>query len=425
VNRVEMLIAIGLQYHFIDEDDKARKLLVSAYDISRRLGEASTRAKAGCALGDALSRAGERERANQLIDEALGELPAQPQFALDRIFCLLRASAVARTSGEVKTGVARAEAAQRLLADVRFPSKLLELRVTMDVAEAYRMADRFRDADASFQKTYTLLTALGRENTDTAGTLFNNWALALDLMGQPLKAEALFRRAIRLSSADGSDKGVSPMLLTNIARTLDNLHRLPEAAAYAAQGEAIARRAGDQIVLSQCLVVRASVHRQQGNLPGAQAVLAELQPRLERIRPAGHVAFAALASQQALLAQARGDFDAALKLSTQALTIAEQAANAYLVPVLLQRRSELELQMQRVDDASIDAAKALALAQKLVPGEVLSAHLGNAYLTLGRALRAQGRHEQAASALSSALEHLHASLGPEHPKTREAKQLAG
>ncbi len=427
-NRVEMLIAIGMQYHFLDESVKSRRLLASAYEISRKLNEPSTRARAACALGGAISQAGERadrERANKLLDDALTDLPNKAQFALDRIFCLRRASAVARTVGDTKTGVERAEVAQQLFAQLPFPSKLLEMHVAIDVAEAYRMAGRYRDADNSFQNAYALLVALGRENTDSAGTLLNNWGLALDQMGQPLRAEALFRRAIRLSSRDASGKGVSPMLLTNFARTLENLHRLREAEAIAARAEAIARRAGAQAVVNQSLVLRASIQRKQGHLERVEAILAELEPRLEKMFPAKHVVFATLASQQALLAQARGNFDAAMTLANQAIAIADEGAHAYFMAVLLQRRSDLELQMNQPETARIDAARALELEQKAATAGVLSAKLGTAYLTLGRALRAQGRREQAVAAFSSALEHLGATLGPEHPKTREAEQLAG
>jgi hypothetical protein len=62
--------------------------------------------------------------------------------------------------------------------------------------------------------------ALGRGDTETAGTLMNNWAFAFNGMGQLLEAEPLYRRAIAISSADGTDDAVSPMLLNNLARTL-------------------------------------------------------------------------------------------------------------------------------------------------------------------------------------------------------------
>jgi hypothetical protein len=59
---------------------------------------------------------------------------------------------------------------------------------------------------ATFEPASARLAPLGRDNTDTAVTLYNNWALALNFIGQPLEAKALFEQAIRVSTADGGDK---------------------------------------------------------------------------------------------------------------------------------------------------------------------------------------------------------------------------
>ena len=108
-NRVDLLISIGRQYETQDEDAKARRVLEQAYKLSRGLRERSTRARASCALASTLARAGERQRAETLIQEGLRELPDQPQFMLDRVFCLLRGSEVARDRGAI-TGSDRASA---------------------------------------------------------------------------------------------------------------------------------------------------------------------------------------------------------------------------------------------------------------------------------------------------------------------------
>ena len=51
-------------------------------------------------------------------------------------------------------------------------------------------------------RTSVLTTSLGRDDTENAGTLFNNWALALYQSGRALEAERVFRRAIDISRAD-------------------------------------------------------------------------------------------------------------------------------------------------------------------------------------------------------------------------------
>jgi tetratricopeptide (TPR) repeat protein len=299
----------------------------------------------------------------------------------------------------------------------------------MNLAESYRTAGQYRAALPAFQHASALMTALGRDDTQTAGTLFNNWALALHLSGRPLEAEELFRRAIDISRADQSEQGVSPMLLTNYARTLNELHRLDEAAGYAERGYTKAMQAGDNVVMNQSLLMRARIYRVQGNLTGAAQMLAEVEPRLRQSLPRGHLAFASLDTEYSLLALARGDLQSALQRANDSMAIAEASRKAgrggddYLSWALL-ARSEIDRQLGQADAAASDAARGLELRQKSVEPGTLASDLGHAYYILGRALQAQGKAEQAGAAFRSAVDHLQSALGPNHPDTQSARQMA-
>ena len=423
-NRVEILVAIGRQYSMRDEDEKARQVLGRAYELAGKLPEPSMRAKAACALAAAVARAVEGERAERLIQEGLNALPNEPQFALDRAFCLLLGSVVARQVDNVNAGIERAQAAQRLLSESRLASALMHLRVSMGLADSYRVAGRHREAAAAFQKAFERLSSLGRDETERAGTLLNNWALSVELLGRPLEAEPLYRRSVRLSSADGTERGVSPMSLNNLARTLRELHRLPEAEHYAERAYEGARRAGDDVVINQSLMVRASIYRERGALERAARALSELEPRYRRMLPRGNAGFATLASEQALLAQAKGDLPGAKAAFDQAVAIADASPQRtdYL-PRTLVRRASLELQMRLWEEARADAAKALDMWQAADEPGTFSSFRGRGYLALGRALQAQGQLGPARAAFASALEHLQTALGAHHPEAREARQL--
>jgi serine/threonine-protein kinase len=421
-NRVEMLISIGRQYHSQDQHAEARRLLTRAYELASRLPEPAIRAKAACTLASTIALSGELQRAESLVEEARRELPEEPQFALDRLNCLLRGSEVARARGDPEASLARVKAAQRLLQEAP-ASALLDLRVSMELASSYQLGGRNREASAAFERAAARLSALGRDDTDMASTLFNNWALALRALGRTLDAERAMRRAIRISSTDGTERGVQPMPLNNLARLLCELHRLPEAASYAERAHAQALRAGSDIVANQSLLVRAAIYREQGRLSRAAEMLAEVGPRLERTLPAGHVAFAALALEQGLLAQASGDSRAALADLDKAVAIAEASPQGpSLMSTLLLGRSASRLAAGRPDDAGADAARALE-QQARDPG-ASSSRLGRAFLALARARRSQGRVEEAQRAAASAFEQLLPSLGAGHPDTREARQLA-
>jgi hypothetical protein len=216
------------------------------------------------------------------------------------------------------------------------------------------------------------------------------------------------------------------MPLNNLARLLCDLHRLPEAADYAERAHALALREGSDIVVDQSLLVRAAIYREQGRLPRAARMLAELEPRLRRALPAGHIAFAALASEQGLLAQASGDSQAAAAAAEKALAIGEASPQGRnQLPTLLLRRSAARLAAGRPDDAAADASRAVKLEQQQAsePGS-FSSGLGRAYLGLARVRRAQGRAAEARDVAAAALRQLQPSLGEGHPDTVEAGRLA-
>jgi len=426
---IELLISLGRQYNVLDEQAKSRQLLSEAYDLSRELTDHSIRARASCSLASALALTGEHDRAEKLAQEGLHELGNDKRFALDQMFCLIRGTEVARARGDSREGAARVEAAQRALNQAPFKSELMESQLLMDMAESYRLAGRYDEANAAFEQASTMLTALGRDDTQTAVTLFNNWGVALGLAGRPQDAARVLRRAFEISRAGQTEDAVSPMLLVNYARSLRELHQTNEAAEYAERGYTKAQQAGAQVVIGQSLLLRAQIYMDQGDLQRAAAMLDEVEPRLRKGLPAGHIAFGSLASSRALLAQAHGDLHAALDLSNDAVAISEAAVKAGRVggdylPTFLVRRSDVELQLGEPGRAEDDATRAMGLLQASAQLGAFSSTRGRAYLTLGRALQSQGKLGEAHAAFHSAAEHLQSTLGPDHPDTRRALLLA-
>ena len=426
-DRIELLISIGRKYEGQDKDDKARQLLEQAYQSSRAISGRATRADASCALASVLSRS-DLPRARFLVEEGLRDLPSEPQYHLSRVTCLLSGADVANESGASDQAIARDLEAQNLLASSPLSSKTTDLRVQMNLAESYRNASRYPEAISAFAKTLSLMTELGTDDTETAGTLFNNWALALHLSGRPLEAEKLYRRALQISTGH-SDENVSPMLFVNYARTLRELGRSAEAAQYAEEGHDRARRSGDEVVVNQSLLLLARIYRDRGDLTRSGAMLAEVAPRLRNALPPGHIAFAALASEHSLLAAAHGDLTSALNYADEALAITRASALAGhggddYIPDLLIVRSDIEREMGRAGAAATDAAQAMRALQKSTEPGSYSNALGHAYYSLGRALQRQGKSAEARHAFLSAADHFQNTLGASHPDTLTARQMA-
>ncbi len=419
-NRVELLISIGRQYDVLDQRRKSGELLDKAYQLSRRLSEPSIRGKAAAALAATVAVAGECDRAEMLIQEALRELGDAPQHVLYRVFALLRGSRVARECGKEELGVERVQEAKRRLSASGQKSPLLDLSVATNLAEAYRLAGKFSEAADACAAAYQQLSALGRAETEKATTLLNNWALALDSLGRSLEAERLYRKAIDISSSGRTNtESVSPMLLTNYARTLAELNRLDEAAQIAEQAFEKAKRDGDEQIANMALNQRSTIYRKQGNLDRAGEMLAQFEEKTKKLLPPGHRAFAIIASQKALLALARGEMETARTEADRSIAMAEKTAGMRLSFLLL-RRAEIHWRSQRYDAARADAARALPLEQEVAGVGGRTSRSGLAHLIIARSFTEQGKRAEARPEYVAALEQLRPCLGDEHPDTREA-----
>jgi tetratricopeptide (TPR) repeat protein/tRNA A-37 threonylcarbamoyl transferase component Bud32 len=364
--RADLLFEIGSQYGATDNYAEARRLVTEAYTIARSHADPSLHSGTACSLGQTFSRTGDLARAEQLFQEGMQALPADRVYVLDRIYCLQRGSEVARNSGDASVAIKRAEATQSLLPELPIPSDLAELDTLITLAGGYSSAGRFRQADAAFRKAAALLTALGRDDTQRAGTVFNNWAVALMNAGRFGEAEPVLRRVLEIGRAQGGDADVSAMSLINYSKVLRELARLPEAKEYADRAFAKAQRGGDQTVVAQTLLYYGSLYRELGDLPRASRALDQVELQLRRMLPPGHVAFSSLASERSLNAQSAHDLATALMLANQALAIAESLARAGRqggdrLPIYLTRRSLIETDLGQREAAAGDAKRAISL----------------------------------------------------------------
>ena len=426
--RAELLTSIGWQYTVQEEYAKARQLLEQARALARTLPDRATEARASCGLASVLANSGDLRRAESVLQEGLDDLRDRPMLALDRAFCLERGSDIAVRRGDAQEAVTRALAAQQVLQQAPIRSEVANLSALVTLASAYSASGRHQDASKAFEQASSRLTALGRDDTARAATVFNNWGVSLSVLGRPLDAERAFERAIAISLQIQGTDDVSPMLQVNYARALQELGRADEAAGYAERGYNKAKQIGADVIVSQASLVRASIYRSQGELARAAELIAEMEPWLRKNLPAGHIAFGSLAAQRALLAQAQGDSASAMRFANEAVVIADASVASHrqgadYLRVFLVHRANIELQMGRPADAAADAQRAVKAIETSDTPAVLTSVSGRAYLALGRALQALGRRGESITVLRSAVTHLESALGPDQADTREARHL--
>ncbi len=158
-------------------------------------------------------------------------------------------------------------------------------------------------------------------------------------------------------------------------------------------------------------------------------MLDQVEPRLRKALPAGHIAFAAIPRGYANAALARGDLEAALDLTNRSIGLYEVSIKAGgpgvdNMPGMLGRRSNIERRLGHYDAAVSDAERALTLARRRATPGAFSTLIGRIQLALGRALASQGKGEEARAAFAGAAQHLEGTVGPDHPDTKAARQLA-
>jgi len=428
-SHVEMLLSIGEQYSGQDQNTNALRVLEQAYQLSRGIHERSVRARASCVLSGALLPVGELARAEALFQQGLNEVSNDPRFSLDRALCLLHGSEASYHSGNTNQAIERAESAERTFKQSPVQPDFQELNLLMNLAGTYGDAGRFRDSNAAFERASALMTNLGYDQTRRALKLFNDWAIVLTYAGRQVQAEKVYRRAIDAGRAGSTENTLPPILLHNYAGVLHDLGRLREAREYAERASARAQEAGDAILVDQIDLQLARIYRDQHDWFRADVLFSDLEVRLKSKLPPFHYAFAALSSDRALLEAARGDFPAALRMANEAIVI-DEASNqrggpyaAYL-PVLLVRRSVVELELGQEQQAAADADRALALFRKAFDDGTLSSHVGRAYLAQGRVLQQEGKPKEAREAFSLAAKHLEDTLGPSHADSRIARESA-
>ncbi|RPH95769.1 MAG: hypothetical protein EHM68_12110 [Lysobacterales bacterium] len=427
-DRAGLLVAIGDQYSAQDQGESALRALTEAYALSRDLDDRSTRARAACALAAVLARGIDLPRAEALYQEGLLATAAGSRLQLDRVYCLQRGSEVAREAGEMLEAIARVQAAQKLLDGSPLRSDVLQTNLMLTLAAAYMLAGQLPEAASTYEEAARRMTALGRDETQTAATLFNDWGLTLTLIGRPREAVNVLRRAIDISQDQRGDESVSPLLLANYARVLREVARFDEASDYAERAHRLAVRLGLEGTVNHALLTRARNYLAQGDTDRAEAMLNEVEPRIRQVLPEGHLTFGAVFAQRSLIAQLRGDLVGALALADAGLAIIEASmttgqSGAYALPLLLLQRSEIRLALGQPEAAAEDAELALSSLEESSPPDTFTIGLGRARLALARALGGQGDPEGERVMLMSALSHFEDAAGPDHPETLEVRRL--
>jgi hypothetical protein len=357
------------------------------------------------------------------------ELDSQQQFSSDRSLCLLDGSEIAYRNGNSQEAIARARASEQAIQGAASRWNLQELDVLINLAGVLGDAGKFREANRTFERASALMADLGYDDTQKAVKLFNDWALSLTYDGRQLEAERIYRRAMQISRSDQTQDSIPSVLLYNYAGVLRELGRGKEAASYLESAATKARTENNLILIDQTDLQKARMYADDREYARAAELMTQIEPRLRKKFPPNHYAFAALASDRSHLALETGDTASALRLADQAIDLDEASIKnigecAAFIPMLLIRRSRVELKAQKLNQAEADAVRALQLLNEQSETGIHSSNVGRAYLALALSLRAQGKLVASQDAFRNAFQNLQDTLGPGHPDSKAALGIA-
>jgi serine/threonine-protein kinase len=427
--RADLMIWIGGDYSMRDRNIDARRVLEAAYQLTRPSHDRSLRGRAACELANITARDEEVDRAESLYQEAIRELAGDPRFALEYSSCLRTGAEVARDRGDAAAGIERARAGMRVLRASPLRTDVDEMSAELDLASAYSEAGQDLASLPEFERSEKLLSELGLDESNFAVLLYNNWGLELDQIGRPLEAEKAYRHVLDISRDAGGVDFVSPLVLLNYARILRELDHFDQADATAERAYSRAVELKNEVVIDQALMERSAVYLEMRKPQQADAMLMELEPRLQKSLPATHYAFASLADRRSRILLEENNLDGAIQQSDRALALIEatvKAGNegAFIRPALLMDRSEIDRAANRLDEAAHDADRAVELLRATVEPGSYSRKLGLALLARARALAAQHKTEGAKKDALYAADQLEKSSGTDLPEAHAARALA-
>lgn len=421
---IETLAAIGNLYSTVGETADSAAVLAKAYAASHDSADPAVKARAACEYGSTVVRSGDAARARALVAEGLGALPDDSRFALARMACHSAGAAVENWAGGGDASIAHAKDAQTAAEQSGVLSPLLSLKLTMNLAEAYRIAGRYGDANTAFRDADARLTALGRQDTERASVLLNNWGLVLGSLGRPLDSERMLRRSIAISSARGDAARIEPISWANLAVSLFDLARYDEAVQLAERAVAGAVGRKDPVVRDQAMLMGARALVARGDVARGEAMLNEVEGHFREMFPPTHPAFVAVAIDRIRVREKRGDLSGAFEQAGRALALARgDARHQSYERSVLRRRAEIGVKLGRFEEAKADAERALTLLTALLPDGALAGSIGITSLTLGEALMGLGQRDEARKAFETALRHMDEAIGPTHPQAVRGRRL--
>jgi tetratricopeptide (TPR) repeat protein len=413
-NRAAVLEMIADRYFATDNAERAEPLLARALQLLDKSRDPALRSRLTCKHAAASAELGHAEPALQAIYAEIRRLDGDPQTASQ---CLYNTTTI--HLAEQRTAEALRDAQLGLEKSRQAGSIADEAALLGAVGYAHHLDARDVEAERYFAQALRKYKELGREHSDGALAVLNDWGVSMLGAGVPRRALELLEESVRVERERGPDIELTATVVGNRGLALQSLGRLDQARAAFDLECQLAIGHGDEFSEMHCLVGESSLSIQLAQLDGAQAYLNRLAKLIEKSSlPADSPPARVRALLQGRLdlargklAEARAGFDRALVHEGKDPT----SMHAYV------GRSMAAIAGNDPDAAVEAARRALRIAGALQGDVPYSSQTGLASLWLGRALLQAGDRVEGRKTLETAIKHLSNTIDPDHPYLLQAR----
>jgi tetratricopeptide (TPR) repeat protein len=416
-NRAAILEMIADRYIATDNMERGSRLMASALALVQSSPDRALRARITCKQANVIADGAQSTISIQIIARQLGQLAADPDTASQ---CLLSLSRIYATEHHGVDALRYAQLGLEKISGSPHASGATEAALLGIMAFAYHLNGRNTEADRYFGQAMQKYTTLGRERSDGALTVLNDWAVALGTAGMPRRALQLIEETERIQTQREAGAEPDATTLGNRAQMLRFLGRFEAARATYERECQLAREHGDnfsqvhcQMGLAALAVDTQSTNEATEHLSQAVALLGpQARPDIPPMR--------VRAVLQGRIDLAAGRLDEARLQLDQVLKNPDTSSTTILAEV---SAADLELAAHNPAAAVEHARRALESATTLQGNLPHSNLTGIASLTLGRTLQEQGKPTAARTALESAVTHLSNTVDADNPALVQARTL--
>jgi tetratricopeptide (TPR) repeat protein len=421
-NRAAVLEMIADRYVSTDNGDRAQDLLARALQLVEKSPDAALRSRLTCKHAAATADLGDSERWLRTIHAEAARSGADPQTTA---LCLLKAAQIYLAEERSIETLRDAQLGLEKSRQSANGGGITEAALLSTIGYGYSLSSRVAEAERYYEQSIRKYRELGREQSDGALVVLNDWGISMHNAGVPRRALELLDESIRIEGQRGPDIELTATVLGNRGLALQALGRFQQARAAFDEECRLAISHSDEFTEMHCLLGEGSVAMMIGEF-GDAPQLDTAQHYLDRFRrlldqsgaPADSPPARAYLLVQSRVYLARGQLAKARARFERAI-IERPHDSMNLDGYLGSSMTAL---------AANDAARAVEFARRAMPiavarqGDLPYSHyVGSASLWLGRALLRAGDRVEGRKALEAAVVHLSNTIDADHPNVLQAR----